>query len=276
MTDEQKGLVSANVADQQPDMNKQFAALAKEIKDKLAQDMDDIKSRHTQGHVHVSLGSTKKMQGFTPMTPEEHQEGNPLKSARSADHLEKEMTLLSALLTSAFRALTQVAAVLHQVGRLNSKKSSKVLAAIDEINTTASLALDVGGAQEYCLDEGDDLPELTDGDEIAGHYLRKPGESKPEAEAAFCDDKRYTRSSLAELIPNCTSALLPCWFGVVSSRSGCQDGVAGTISMEGYEKLKKVTGQALDGEQKQRMNQVQPLCKLRNDSLEQGTGLDLY
>eukprot|EP00854_Cymbomonas_tetramitiformis_P001740 gene1740-2400_t len=114
------------------------------------------------------------------------------------------MTLLSALLTSAFRALTQVAAVLHQVGRLNSKKSSKVLAAIDEINTTASLALDVGGAQEYCLDEGDDLPELTDGDEIAGHYLRKPGESKPEAEAAFCDDKRYTRSSLAELIPNCT------------------------------------------------------------------------
>eukprot|EP00854_Cymbomonas_tetramitiformis_P006002 gene6002-biopygen6033 len=104
MTDGQKGLVSANVAGQQPDMNTQFEALAKEIKDKLAQDMDCIKSRVSsssasvrglsddeeevsraaiqeefeddecplpryptaQGHVHVTMGSAKKMQGFTP------------------------------------------------------------------------------------------------------------------------------------------------------------------------------------------------------------------
>ncbi|KAK3240639.1 hypothetical protein CYMTET_49534 [Cymbomonas tetramitiformis] len=100
--------------------NKPFETLAKEIKDKLAQDMDDIKSgvssssasvRGTsddeeeasraaiqeefedvdedplsaaQGHVHVTLVSVKKIQGFTPMTPEEHQEGNPLRSASKA------------------------------------------------------------------------------------------------------------------------------------------------------------------------------------------------
>ncbi|KAK3255843.1 hypothetical protein CYMTET_34998 [Cymbomonas tetramitiformis] len=271
-------------------MNKQFAALPKEIKEKLAQDMGDIKSRVSsssasvrglsddeeevgvsraaiqeefeddkkplsaaQGHVHATLGSTEKMQGFTPMTPEEHQEGNPLRKA----------------------------------GRLDSKKSSNVLAAIDEIKTTASLALGIRGAQEDRLDEEDNLPELTDGDdsdsedgfldqkdyEIAEHHLRKLGESKPKAEAAFCDDKLYTRSSLAELLPSCMSALLPCCFGVVPSRNGCQDGVAGIISVEGYEELKKVTGQALDGEQRQRMNQVQPVCKLRNDLLEQGMSL---
>ncbi|KAK3245304.1 hypothetical protein CYMTET_45107 [Cymbomonas tetramitiformis] len=197
MTDEQKGLVSANVADQQPDMNKQFAALAKEIKHKFAQDMDD--TYQVQGEQLLSL-SKRKIAWTT---------------------------------------------------------------------------------------EGDELPELTGGDdsdsedgfldqedrEIAEHRLRKLGESKPEAEAAFCDDKLCTRSSLAELLPSCMSALLPCCFGVVPSRNGCQDGAAGTISMEGYEKLKNVTGQALNGEQRQRMNQVQPVCKLRNDSLEQGMAL---
>eukprot|EP00854_Cymbomonas_tetramitiformis_P015405 gene15405-18232_t len=135
------------------------------------------------------------------MTPEEYQEGNPLRSTRPADYLEKKVTLLSALL--AFRALTQVTAVLHQEGRLDSKKSSNVLAVIDEIKTTASLALDIRDAQEDCLDEEDNLPELADGDdsdsedgfldqndyEIAEHHLRKLGESKPKAEAAFCDDK---------------------------------------------------------------------------------------
>ncbi|KAK3251337.1 hypothetical protein CYMTET_39319 [Cymbomonas tetramitiformis] len=60
----------------------------------------------TQGHVHVTLGSVKKMQGFTPMTPEEHQEGNPLRSARPADYLEKKVALVSALLASVVRALT--------------------------------------------------------------------------------------------------------------------------------------------------------------------------
>eukprot|EP00854_Cymbomonas_tetramitiformis_P013034 gene13034-15398_t len=49
----------------------------------------------TQGHVHVTLGSVKKMQGFTPMTPEEHQEGNPLRSARPADYLEKKRAYLA-------------------------------------------------------------------------------------------------------------------------------------------------------------------------------------
>ncbi|KAK3259318.1 hypothetical protein CYMTET_31679 [Cymbomonas tetramitiformis] len=267
MADEQKGLVSANVADQQPDMNKQFAALAKEIKDKLAQDMDDIKSRVSsssasarglsddeeevgvsraamqeefeggeeplsaaQGHVHVSLGSTKKMQGFTPMTAEEHQEGNPL------------------------RAQTQVAAVLHQEGRLNNnKKSSKVLAAIDEINTTANLALDVRGAQEDCMYEGEDLPELTDGDDSDSEDGFLDQEDHEIAEHRTCAS--WARAS-PRLKPN-----------------GCQDGVAGTISMEGCEDLKKVTGQALDGEQRQRMNQVQPVCKLKIDSLEQGMAL---
>ncbi|KAK3274113.1 hypothetical protein CYMTET_17688 [Cymbomonas tetramitiformis] len=156
-------------------MNKQFETLAKEIKDKLAQDMDGIKSRvrsssasvrgmrddeeeasraaiqeeledveeplsAAQGHVHVTLGSVKKMQGFTPMTPEEHQEGNPLRSARPADYLDK------------------------KEGRLDSKKSSNVLVAIDEIKTTASLAVDIRDVQEDCQDEEGDLPELTDGD----------------------------------------------------------------------------------------------------------------
>ncbi|KAK3268620.1 hypothetical protein CYMTET_22887 [Cymbomonas tetramitiformis] len=53
MTDGQKGLVSANVAGQQPDMNTQFEALAKEIKDKLAQDMDCIKSRVSSSSASV-------------------------------------------------------------------------------------------------------------------------------------------------------------------------------------------------------------------------------
>ncbi|KAK3251506.1 hypothetical protein CYMTET_39156 [Cymbomonas tetramitiformis] len=235
MTDEQKGVVIANVADQQSDMNKQFAALAKEIKDKLAQDMDDIKSTQeplsaAQGHVHMALNSTKKM----PVTPEEHQE---LEIPSGPSHKSPQCCT--------------------RKGGWIAKKSSNVLAAIDEINATASLTLDViKGTQEDCLDEEDALPELTDDDdsdsedgfldqkdyEIAEHHLRKLGESKPEAEATFCDDKLHTRSNLAELLPSCMSALLPCCFGVVPSRNGCQDGVAGTISVEGYEKLKKVTG----------------------------------
>ncbi|KAK3277595.1 hypothetical protein CYMTET_14409 [Cymbomonas tetramitiformis] len=223
MTDEQKGLVSANVADQQPDMNKQFAALAKEIKDKIAQDMDAIKSRVSSSSASArGLSDDEEEVGSRAAIRAEFEGGEePLSaaqghvatapqslSARPANHLEKQMSLLSALLTSSFRALTQIAAVMHQQGMLNSKKISKVLAAIDEIDTTASLALDVGGAQEDCLDEGDDLPDLTDGDdsdsedgfldqedhEIAEHHLRKLGESKPEAEAAFSKEKAETVS----------------------------------------------------------------------------------
>eukprot|EP00854_Cymbomonas_tetramitiformis_P001183 gene1183-1751_t len=136
----------------------------------IQEELEDVEEplSAAQGHVHVTLGSVKKMQGFTPMTPEEHQEGNPLRSARPADYLDK------------------------KEGRLDSKKSSNVLVAIDEIKTTASLAVDIRDVQEDCQDEEGDLPELTDGDN---------GDSE--------------------------------------DGNGCQYGVAGTISMEGYGELKK-------------------------------------
>eukprot|EP00854_Cymbomonas_tetramitiformis_P011418 gene11418-13492_t len=108
------------------------------------------------------------------MTPEEHKEGNPLRSTRPADYLEKEVTLVTSLLASVVRAFTQITAVLHHEGRLDSKKST-------------SLAVYIKSIQEECYDEEDDLPELTDGSdsdsedgfldqeshEIAEHHMRK-------------------------------------------------------------------------------------------------------
>ncbi|KAK3260011.1 hypothetical protein CYMTET_31016, partial [Cymbomonas tetramitiformis] len=144
MTDAQKGVMGANVADNRPNMSKQFETLAK--------------------------------QGVT--------------------------------------------AVLHHEGRLDSKKSSNVLAAMEEMKTTASLAVDIEGVREDCHDEEDDLPELTDGSdsesedgfldqedhEIAEHHMRKLGESEPKTKATFCDDEFGTRGSLAEFLPTCMRA----------------------------------------------------------------------
>ncbi|KAK3238285.1 hypothetical protein CYMTET_51694 [Cymbomonas tetramitiformis] len=45
MTNDQRGVVSASVADNRPNMSKQFETLAKELKDTLAHEVDDIKSR---------------------------------------------------------------------------------------------------------------------------------------------------------------------------------------------------------------------------------------
>ncbi|KAK3281827.1 hypothetical protein CYMTET_10407 [Cymbomonas tetramitiformis] len=167
MTDAQKSVVGANAADGQPNMSRQFENLAKELKDKLVQEVDDIKSREefenngeplsaSQGHVHVTLGSVKKIQGFTPMTPEEHKEGNPLRSTRPADYLEKEVTLVTSLLASVVRAFTQITAVLHHEGRLDSKKSSNVLGVIEEMKTTWLLpkfpVLPQGLPRDACYD----------------------------------------------------------------------------------------------------------------------------
>ncbi|KAK3281826.1 hypothetical protein CYMTET_10406 [Cymbomonas tetramitiformis] len=118
---------------------------------------------------------------------------------------------------------------------------------------TASLAVYIKSIQEECYDEEDDLPELTDG-------------SDSDSEDGFLDQESHE-------IAEHHMRKLALAIGVVSFANGRQDDVAGTISTEGYEELKKVTGQALGEEQRQRMNQVQPVCKLRNDSLEQGMSL---
>ncbi|KAK3244553.1 hypothetical protein CYMTET_45837 [Cymbomonas tetramitiformis] len=219
------------------------------------------------------------------MAPEEHKEDHPLRSARPADHLEKnKVTLMTSLLASVVRTFKQIIAVLQYEGRLDSKKSSNVLAAIREIKTTVRLVVDIEDIHGECHDEDHDLPYLSDGSdsdseddfldqesyEIAEHHKRsKLGESEPLNKITFCDDKL---TSLAGHLPTCMRACLSN-FGVVSFADGRRDDVAGTISAEGYEELKKVTGQSLGEEQRQRMNQVQPVCKLRDDSMEHGMAL---
>eukprot|EP00854_Cymbomonas_tetramitiformis_P003227 gene3227-4071_t len=146
------------------------------------------------------------MQGFTPMTPEEHKEGNPLRSARPACHLEKKVTLMTTLLASVASTFTQITAVLHHEGRLASKKSSNVLAAIEEMKATASLAVDIEGMRGECHDEEEDLPELTDGNDS-------------DSEDGFLDQESHE---------------------IAEHAGASSNDVAGTISTEGYEELEEV------------------------------------
>ncbi|KAK3288007.1 hypothetical protein CYMTET_4513 [Cymbomonas tetramitiformis] len=220
----------------------------------------------------VALGSTQKMTGFPVKTAEEFSKEARVPLAPPADSLARKCYLLAHCLKSGRTALNHIMATLSVEGRLPPPNQIETLLALDGQEQLPS-ALAAAGADLTESDddltgdeEGDDAPELSDGDDDDGDDVALE-EMPPGVVEVHHAGRPLARSAQMGEQRRCTEHE----GAQVSEVTGQVE--AGTMAANVYSQLKERMSRNVSDELLTDMAQVQPVCKLLNRTLEEGMAL---
>ncbi|KAK3247245.1 hypothetical protein CYMTET_43249 [Cymbomonas tetramitiformis] len=226
----------------------------------------------------VALGSTQRMRGFPVKTPEEYEADAQVPMAPAADEMQRKVQLMASVIKSLGAAFRKLAAGLVAEGRITAPRGVETLVELAENNQlpvpTASAAdcQDISDEDDDCpgmesgddSDDDDDCPGMESGDDSDEEEV--PLDEMPE------DMVEQPRKGRTTVHVTAAAATVQESYGVrdFSERGELH---AGTMEAKAYELLKKKMLSGLTEEQLTAMAQVQPVCKLLNESLAQGMAL---
>ncbi|KAK3235224.1 hypothetical protein CYMTET_54551 [Cymbomonas tetramitiformis] len=236
----------------------------------------------------VALGSTHHMRGFPVKTPEEYEAEAQVPLAPAADEMQRKVQLMASVIKILGAAFRKLAVGLVAEGRITAPRGVETLVELAEtgqLPMPAALAADVDDRQssgegdgdddedDDCPgmesgddsdDEGDDCPGMESGDDSDEEAI--PLDEMPED---MVDQPRKERVTVRV---TAAAATIQDKFGVTNF-SGRGELHAGTMEAKAYELLKRKMLSGLTEEQLTAMAQVQPVCKLLNETLAQGMAL---
>ncbi|KAK3245894.1 hypothetical protein CYMTET_44555 [Cymbomonas tetramitiformis] len=232
----------------------------------------------------VALGSTQHMRGFPVKTPEEYEADAQVPMAPAADEMQRKVQLMASVIKSLGAAFRKLAVGLVAEGRITAPRGLETLVELAEtgqLPIPAALAADCqsSGEGDDDDDEGDDCPGMESGDdsdEDDDCPGMESGDDSDEEEIPLDEmpedmvDQPRKRSTTVRV--TAAAATIQESFGVTDF-SGKGELHAGTMEAKAYELLKKRMLSGLTEEQLTAMAQVQPVCKLLNETLAQGMAL---
>ncbi|KAK3240385.1 hypothetical protein CYMTET_49747 [Cymbomonas tetramitiformis] len=241
--------------------------------------------------VAVALGNTQTMQGFPVKTPAEFDAEARVPRAPAADLLERKLYLLHSHVKSAAQTLNHLTAHLSIKGMVSLPNNIQTLLAVDEAEklVTEKVVADVATLHEpddeaeqlLCVKRVADAAMLHEFDideesvkeaDLVGCY----DEEVPDLCSDYEEDDAVPLEEMAEgMVDSLYCAAAACvnrGYGVHVS-GDVRDIRAGSIHAHTYELLKKRMEASLSEEMLSGMAQVQPVCKLVNQTLAEGLAL---
>ncbi|KAK3253430.1 hypothetical protein CYMTET_37320 [Cymbomonas tetramitiformis] len=235
--------------------------------------------------VAVALGNTQMMQSFPVKTPAEFDEEARVPRAPAAELLDRKLYLLHSHLKSAVQTLNRLTAHLSVKGLVSLPNNIQTLLAVDEAEKllTEKVVADVATLHEpddkaeqllavkrvadaAMLREFDDDEESLVEDDEEVPDLCSDGEEQDDIPL------EEMAEGVVDSLYRAAAACVNRGYGVHVS-GNVRDIRAGSIQAHTYELLKKRMESSLSEEMLSGMAQVQPVCKLVNQTLAQGLAL---
>ncbi|KAK3252588.1 hypothetical protein CYMTET_38121 [Cymbomonas tetramitiformis] len=245
--------------------------------------------------VAVALGNTQTMQGFPVNTPAEFDAEARVPRAPATDLVERKLYLLHSHIKSAAQTLNHLTAHLSIKGVVSLPNNLQTLLAVDEVEKL--VAGEVVADTATLHEPGDEAEQLLRVKRVADaamlHEFDTDEESVKEVDLVGCydeevpdlssddeeDDEEDDDVPLEEMAEGMVDSLYRAAAACVNRRYGVhvsgdvRDIRAGSIQAHTYELLKKRMEASLSEEMLSGMAQVQPVCKLVNQTLAEGLAL---
>ncbi|KAK3240443.1 hypothetical protein CYMTET_49721 [Cymbomonas tetramitiformis] len=202
------------------------------------------------------------MRGFPVKTPEEYEAEAQVPLAPAADEMQRKVQLMASVIKS-LGAVFQLAETgqLPMPTALAADRQSNGEVNGDDDEDDDCPGMESGDDSD---DEDDDCPGMESGDDSDEEEI--PLDEMPE------DVVDQPRKERATVRVTAAAATIQDKFGVTDF-SGRGELYAGTMEAKAYELLKRKMLSGLTEEQLTAMAQVQPVCKLLNETLAQGMAL---
>ncbi|KAK3274948.1 hypothetical protein CYMTET_16901 [Cymbomonas tetramitiformis] len=226
----------------------------------------------------VALGSTQRMRGFPVKTPEEYEADAQVPMAPAADEMQRKVQLMASVIKSLGAAFRKLAAGLVAEGRITAPRGVETLVELAESNQLPTPTASAADCQDIS-DEGDDCPGMESDNDSYEDDDRPGMESGDDSDEEEIPLDEMPEDTVEQPRKGRTAVRVTAAAATVQESYGVRDFSergelhAGTMEAKAYELLKKRMLSGLTEEQLTAMAQVQPVCKLLNDSLAQGMAL---